>query len=595
MSLYDAAARRFASVRSGAGEVLARTGLLAPASLLWQIIRHPRTAVWELAIARDASAFHRRHAFLRSPGRSEAGGKRLLIVALEDGCLKAKIEGILAKAVEADGYTPVILQYSWCRKSPRYYRAFGMTQSVYFDEYLNRVTPDALREIRETVDRVLAEAPTVQTLKRMAFHGVNVGRAALSTVTRSLFKGRVDLSSPAVRETHLRRWLMEAMRRAVAAEAMFTDVQPDLVLVNEKGYVAEAPIFETALNRGINTIYWCHAHRDDAFVLKRYTPSTKHLQAFSLSEDTWAAAQEMPWTDVHEVELREEFRARYEDLSWWLSRRYQAGKVLKPAETVRRQLGLDPSKKTAVIFSHITWDASFFHGEDVFDDFEDWLVETVKAACANPALNWVVKLHPINVYKSRADRAPREPSERVALRTRIGPLPPHIRLLEPDTDLNTFSLFPVTDYCLTVRGTIGIEMACFGIPVLTAGTGRYAGLGFTVDATSRAEYLTRLAQLHTLPRLTPAQVAQAKRYAYVLFCRRPARFTSFRTVFREQLPPGHPFFWDFALALDSRAALAAAPDLAAFAHWATASRAEDFVTGDLGVGTPSEEPVVRAA
>ena len=34
-------------------------------------------------------------------------------------------------------------------------------------------------------------------------------------------------------------------------------------------------------------------------------------------------------------------------------------------------------------------------------------------------------------------------------------------------------LFKVIDYGITVRGTIGIELPCFGIPVITAGTGRY--------------------------------------------------------------------------------------------------------------------------
>ncbi len=568
--------------------VLARLGLLSWCTALLRGIRHPATLGWELAVWRDARRFRRRHAFLRAAPRVAPAG-RVLILALDDGCLKAKIEGVLGKVLQLRGLEPVVVTYRWCRQAVRYYRGCGVSHFVFFDDDLRALPKETARMIEEEAAARLAEAADVQALKALAYRGVHVGRAALSTVTRTLFRGRVDLADRHVRDTHLRRWIAETMRRVHAAERLLDRVRPAAILLNEKGYVAEAPIFEAALERGLNPLYWCHAHRDDALVLKRYAPMTRHLQAFSLSTESWERLRQAPWTATQEQELADEFRARYEDVSWWLTRRYQAGKQLKPPEAVRRQLAVDPAKPTAVIFSHLTWDASFFHGEDLFEDYEDWLVHTLRGACANPALNWVVKLHPVHVYKSKAERAPAEPSELAAIRRRVGPLPAHIRLLLPDTDLNTFALFPITDYCLTVRGTIGIEMACFGIPVLTAGTGRYAGLGFTVDAVTRADYLATLARLHQLPRLTPEQTLLAKRYAHALFRLRPARFTSFRTVFGERVPPGHPLYWGFDLSVRSLEELSAAPDLQAFADWALNSRAEDFLEAAAEVLQPFAE------
>jgi hypothetical protein len=74
---------------------------------------------------------------------------------------------------------------------------------------------------------------------------------------------------------------------------------------------------------------------------------------------------------------------------------------------------------------------------------------------------------------------------------------------------------------VTVRGTIGIEPALFGIPVITAGTGGYDRRGFTTDSTSREEYLRRLATLASSPRLSPEQTELAERYAYGTFFGRP--------------------------------------------------------------------------
>ena len=178
------------------------------------------------------------------------------------------------------------------------------------------------------------------------------------------------------------------------------------------------------------------------------------------------------------------------------------------------ELGLDPSRRTAVLFSHVLWDANMFYGRDLFADQEEWFVESVRAACANDRVNWVVKLHPANVWKRRRDRAEGELTELAAIRDAIGELPPHVHLLAPDNEISTWSLFDVTDWGLTIRGSIGFELPCFGTPVLTAGTGFYSGRGFTVDSATADEYLARLASIEEIPPPSPEDVPGAWRAYY---------------------------------------------------------------------------------
>ena len=109
----------------------------------------------------------------------------------------------------------------------------------------------------------------------------------------------------------------------------------------------------------------------------------------------------------------------------------------------------------------------------------------------------------------------------VAIRERIGRLPPHVVLIPASNDINTFSLFDVMDCCVTVRGTIGLEAATLGIPVVTAGSGRYDRKGFTVDSETRRAVPGPLASIQDLPRLTPAQRELAERFAYGAFVMRP--------------------------------------------------------------------------
>jgi hypothetical protein len=120
-------------------------------------------------------------------------------------------------------------------------------------------------------------------------------------------------------------------------------------------------------------------------------------------------------------------------------------------------------------------------------------------------------------------------------------------------------------------------MPCFGKPVLTAGTGRYAGRGFTLDSATREEYRARLARLQDLPPLTPEQTLLAKKHAYALFRVRPWKLETLQTLYTPVPIGGHPLEQNLALRLRSPRDLAEAPDLRAFARWAADARDLDYL------------------
>ena len=124
-----------------------------------------------------------------------------------------------------------------------------------------------------------------------------------------------------------------------------------------------------------------------------------------------------------------------------------------------------------------------------------------------------------------------------------------------------------------------MEAPCYGIPVVTAGTGRYSGRGFTLDSRDRDEYLSRLATLETVPRLAAAQVELAKKHAHALFKLRPLEFTSFRVRYPDVDTPSHPLDHNVDVFVRSFDELSRARDLAAFADWAVESKRLDFMNG----------------
>jgi hypothetical protein len=197
----------------------------------------------------------------------------------------------------------------------------------------------------------------------------------------------------------------------------------------------------------------------------------------------------------------------------------------------------------------------------------------VRAACANDKVNWVIKIHPAHIGKSVVEGFDGEAAEVGVLRKHIGALPPHIVMLAPEWEISTFSLFEVMDYCVTVRGTVGVEAARLGIPVLTAGEGRYAHRGFTIDSESCEQYLERLARIQTIPPLLPAQRELAERFAYGTFVLRPFPL---ETVTLEYHDNKH-FLGQIRINIKTKEEWYTAPDLKSFAQWVVNSNQADYL------------------
>lgn len=535
-------------------------------------ILNPRRLHDRWRIHQDLRRFRQTYGSLFSSPVHSGIDRRVLVVGLHGFIPSAKEDGIYAKALEWRGYAPWILVERGSIVSS-HYKVYGLDRFVFFDDY---VGPISCAPLLRQAGEVVAGATGTAELLDFKYRDVHVGRHVLSLLMRHLHAGKLDLHDPLVARD-LTKMLADAMRAVHAAEALLDEVKPEMLLFNERGYTPFGEIFDVALNRKLNVIQYVASHRDDARIFKRYVRETHDVHPHSLSDDSWKAISSLRWDDCKERELSEELYGHYAAGTWFNFQRLQHGKRIKSKGEVQAQLGLDPQKKTAVVFSHIFWDATFFYGDSLFDDYEEWLIQTVKAACANAAVNWIVKLHPVNTWRLEADGYTGELAERVALRNRIGALPGHIHLIDPGTDINTYSLFGIADYGLTVRGTVGIEMATFGIPVLTAGTGRYSGRGFTLDFCHPDEYLAALGRIQEYPRLTAEQTELAKKYAYGILKLRPLKLSTMKFEYSSAKDTFHPLNGSPKILAKSLREMVEASDLSAFANWAVDSPHLDYL------------------
>ena len=432
---------------------------------------------------------------------------RTVLVFATSGVANAVLSLPILLGFRKAGYRPIILTSDpWPMR--RFYKFFGFFDihsfALYFCEPLDQMAADHMQGIE-----------TLRDFLDLELDGVRIGKYAGSTLLRKSRQGSLDVNEPRTRKLAASS-LAESLGAVEMGNRLIEAFSPDAVLMVDRGYTPFGETFDLLTNNAIPAYTWNVSHRPENIIMKRYTKENAELHPAALSQKTWGQIKAMPWEDKHARLVDDEFTDLYTKGSWFAEVGTQFNVKIIASDKVRDKLNLDPTKKTAFVFAHIFWDATFFWGTDLFQNYEIWLCEILRIAAKNDHLNWVIKVHPANVVKNKRDGVAIH-SEIEAIHETLGNIPDHISVLPPEADISTLSLFPVMDYCLTVRGTIGIEAATRGIPVLTAGTGRYDRLGFTRDFDTGDAFLEAVTHLEDLPEMTSGEIELAQRYAYGVF------------------------------------------------------------------------------
>ena len=173
------------------------------------------------------------------------------------------------------------------------------------------------------------------------------------------------------------------------------------------------------------------------------------------------------------------------------------------AEFCKRH-GLDPHKKIVIVMAHIFCDAPHGYPGLLFDDYEDWLIQTCEALHLNKHINFIVKEHPsADLY-----------SEEGVLDSILTKLNLEDKILS--RNINTRSLFIIADFIVTCGGTAGMEFPCFGVPVVVAAMPPYSQYSYVYSSSTKNEYLHTLKTIETIQRLTDKQKTEAKGVIFLM-------------------------------------------------------------------------------
>ena len=163
------------------------------------------------------------------------------------------------------------------------------------------------------------------------------------------------------------------------------------------------------------------------------------MHPFSLDNQTWNKFLNLKWDRKKGEEIISKIKSFYLDGNWFNRQDLNKNKFFFDKKKIIKKLNIDPKKKTAVIFSHIFYDATFFFGENLYFDYQEWLVETIRIAVRNKNINWILKVHPVNVWRSKMDNSKLENLEVQAIKSAFGKVPDNLTIVESNTSINTLS------------------------------------------------------------------------------------------------------------------------------------------------------------
>lgn len=289
------------------------------------------------------------------------------------------------------------------------------------------------------------------------------------------------------------------------------------VIMHDKGYTPCGELMTAAILNGIKPIEVVAGHKSNSLMIRRNTATTKDEHPASISKDLFQ--KEIKNISQKEIRLtKEEIKKSYISGDWYSEVGTQKNADNNKPFTLPKA---DEYRHTAGIFPHIFYDSTFFYGIDIFKNYFEWFSELIRFAENKKDTLWLIKSHPANVVKDYRQGTISK-SEKEHIEEILGYFPAHFIFIPSDTPIATPKIIDKIDYVFTVRGTVGLESALKGKIVFTAGTGRYDGLGFTVDSTTPNEYFNNIHNtLKEKRKMKLEEINLALCYSYLLFIKRP--------------------------------------------------------------------------
>lgn len=354
--------------------------------------------------------------------------------------------------------------------------------------------------LSEKAVKIVDQLPSVDEMLAFTFEGIDFG----STVTGALFRYYKSLSFGENVDDVARRALKTALNNYLCVKELHEKNQYNAIMFSHGIYVTWEPVVRFCERSSIPFVCYDRA-------------KTKEHANFNVNQvapnwDFTSAWRRYSARTLSEVE-REQVK-RY-----LVERELQAGDVYaynfsqraSDLDAVRHRLNIPANRKCVTVFTNLIWDAANVSRDIAFPNAMDCLCDTVQHFAGRDDVQVVLRSHPAEKVLGTVERYG------TLLKQRFGnSLPENVTIIEPEDDVNSFTVIDLSDVGVVNTSTVGLEMALLGKPVVLISDTHYRGKGFTRDVENRDEYFASLDEFLQAPLLEKQKQVLAEKYFYMM-------------------------------------------------------------------------------
>ena len=365
---------------------------------------------------------------------------------------------------------------SCCRFNDKVWKEWGNYNVITADKQLNDIEKNKIREIIWKLD--------INEYMDWKYENFPIGVWASKTYYNNyLISYKKDFDKE--EEKNFRHIACNVALMCLATQRAVRKVRPDIIYSNDSFYYPFA-ILEYIAKQEEIPFYNAYGFRKGTY---SYAKGTSTVM-FPL-EGAWKSFAKRELTDAENA-----FMDKYLD-----DRRYGKDMMINSADPSKCVEHLNShsiygkihkDKKTALLASNVTWDAAALMRGIAFQTVVEWVLGTVEYFAQHIEWQLIIRAHPAEIAKNIPEA--RERIINIILNV-YGKLPSNVILIDSDAPISIYDLYSIADIGLVFTSTVGLELSCAGIPVITVAKAPYGEKGFTYDAGNKEEYFSYISSL----------------------------------------------------------------------------------------------------
>ncbi len=305
-----------------------------------------------------------------------------------------------------------------------------------------------------------------------------------------------------------RSYTENAVISVLLAEKVDHMLDPTYIFTSHGIYSTYGPFYKYFKNRQKKVVVYDFGHyKPGGFVL------TQQGLVSNWNDDGFLAAKMAQIEDT----MAAEFAGRLMgDRTKGLASDLKKMKVGKREDSLLEQIkGKIQGRNVYAMFTNVLWDASNTDSDHLFDNWSEWILETIAFFVKQPDKFLIIRAHP-----GEAEVMPARVGTKDIIERRFGHPADNfdnVFFIPNDADIKSYSLFEFLTMGLIYNGTIGLEMMYADIPVLMGGTAPYYHMPFSTQCAAKEDYFKAISQPGSILALQQKHRQTLLKYIYFYF------------------------------------------------------------------------------